>query len=438
MSDITDTLEEMPEDFGGFESYEGTEAGIETWDEIKEEVEKQRRRNRERITKFLGEGQRAVEAYETHSYYGELLAWTIKCITISPGWETISVHGHAFAEPLFSDIPTDYTSHESCLVDGLMLLKKEAVRLVVTFKGVGLVQVEAGSEDHEAVTKLVQAIKDFMHEHNFYQGKRLSFDGRLSFLNTRLRDWDSVILDPDMKNRIRLNTIGFLKNIARMQEFGISPKRGIILSGDPGTGKTVICKALMSEAANITCITADAYSLFTGRYISDLYSLAQDLSPSMVFIEDLDSIGQERNHYYRGYPPLIALLAEMDGIVEKSQIVTVATSNSIETLDKALSERPSRFDWVFNIARPDYHRRVEILKYLAKKIPLPENMVDYIARKTEAFTPAQLQEVPFSMVIAKLCGVGKVTEFSRKDVDDVLSLMNHKRNGTIGFNPGVP
>ncbi len=80
-----------------------------------------------------------------------------------------------------------------------------------------------------------------------------------------------------------------------------------------------------------------------------MFSIAQDLSPSIVFIEDLDFIGQERRDSYRGTPTLIALLSEMDGIEEKKAIVTIATTNCVEALDKALSERPSRFDRVFKL-----------------------------------------------------------------------------------------
>ena len=131
-----------------------------------------------------------------------------------------------------------------------------------------------------------------------------------------------------MKKRIYQDTIGYLKHCNELPDFGISSKRGIILSGEPGTGKTVVCKALISEANNITCITTTAYGLQHEGYISDLYAIAQDLSPSIVFIEDLDFVAQERQGFYRGTPPLIALLAEMDGIcVFRSKLADVTEEN---------------------------------------------------------------------------------------------------------------
>jgi cell division protease FtsH len=370
-------------------------------------------------------------------YYGKLLAWTTKCTKASLGWKTVAVRGYTFAEPVFRDIQTDYTNKESCLTNGQMLVEKDDIRLVITVmvgNEVASTWVEASREHREVVKGLVQDIADFLKEHNFYRGKKLSFGNEISFLNTGQRDWASVFLDPSMKKRIYRDTIGYLKHCNELPNFGISCKRGIILSGEPGTGKTAVCKALISEANNITCITTTAYGLQHAGYISDLYAIAQDLSPSIVFIEDLDFVGQERQGFYRGTPPLIALLAEMDGIEEKTGVVTVATTNCVEMLDKALSERPSRFDWICKIPRPNYQLRMEMLKYLSNRIPLSEDIIEYIANKTDGFTPAQVQEVPVSMVATQLDETGKITGFNRQDVDSVISQMNYKKYGAIGFN----
>ncbi|MDO9333886.1 MAG: ATP-binding protein [Dehalococcoidales bacterium] len=396
------------------------------------------RKNHDAINKFLGEGPRSVEAYSTKWYYTALLVWTVKRITTSPGWKTVSHHGYSLAEPVFRDIPTDYIKSESCMVDGQILVEKEDIRLVITVnamqRAANAIQIEAGAERMEEIKILVQDIAAFLKEHNFYRGKKISFELGISFLNAGQRDWDSVILDPAMKKEIRLNTIGFLKNCTRLEKYGVPPKRGIILAGEPGTGKTIVCKALMSEADNITCITTAAYGMLHERYISDLFSIAQDLSPSMVFMEDMDLIGQERHDFYPGTPPLIALLAEMDGIAEKTAIVTVATSNCFETLDKALSERPSRFDRVFRITRPAYQQRAELVKHISEKIPLSEDVREYIVQKTDGFTPAQLQEVLHGMVIAHIAMEEETMQFNRSDVDATIALLNMRKNGAIGFN----
>jgi cell division protease FtsH len=388
------------------------------------------------INEFLGKGPRCVEAYSTARYYGKLLAWTVNCITKSPGWKTVSTHGYSSEKPVYRDIQTDYAGFESCLINGQMLVEKEGVRLVITIiiLGPGSVQIEAGEGHHELVKKLVQDIADFSKEHNFYRAKKISFGGEISFLNAGQMGWDSVVLDPAMKKEIRLNTIGFLKNCARSAKYGVPPKRGIILAGEPGTGKTMICKALISEADEITCITTSAYGILREEYISDLFAIAQDLSPSIIFIEDLDFIGQERYDSYRGSPPFIALLAEMDGIAEKTAIVTVATSNCFERLDKALSERPSRFDRVFRITRPNSGQRAELVKHISEKIPLSIDVREYIVKVTNGFTPAQLQEVLHGMVMSHIDMEEDTIQFNRNDVDSAIGWINIKKNGVIGFN----
>jgi cell division protease FtsH len=193
------------------------------------------------------------------------------------------------------------------------------------------------------------------------------------------------------------------------------------------------CKALISEADKITCITSDACGMEQEGYIVDLFSIAQNLSPSIVFIEDLDCIGQERHGPYRGTSLLIALLAEMDGIVEKTAIVTVATSNCYETLDKALSERPSRFDRVFMITRPNAELRAELVKHISEKIPLSEDVREYIIRATNGMTPAQINEVAICMVMTRTEIEGETVQFTKGDVDSAISRINIKKKGPIGF-----
>ena len=388
----------------------------------------------ETINSFLGEKSWVAETYTTKWYYGNLLAWTVKCVIKSRGWKIMSVLGYSLDEPVIRDIQTDYTKFESCVLDGQFLLEKNDIRLIIILGASNAVQIEAGEKHHRLVKSFIRSIGDFLNKHNFYRGKNLNFNGGISFLNAGQRDWDSVILDPAMKKEIRLNTIGFLKNCAQLEKYGVPPKRGIILAGEPGTGKTIVCKALMSEADKITCIATTADGMVMGGYIPELFSVAQALSPSIIFIEDIDFIGQERHDSYRGIPPLISLLTEMDGIAEKNAIVTVATSNSFETLDKALSERPSRFDRVFRITRPAYQQRDELVKHISMKIPLSEDVRKYIVEETNGFTPAQIQEVLHGMVIAHSTMGEDIMQFNRRDVDSTIALLNIRRTGTIGFN----
>jgi cell division protease FtsH len=122
-------------------------------------------------------------------------------------------------------------------------------------------------------------------------------------LNVAGKSWHSIILDRATKREVKANTVEFLRRGKRWHGFGIPQKRGVMLAGEPGTGKTLICKALMAEADGITCITTSAYQLCTDEYITELYEMAQDLSPCIVFIEDIDLIGLNREEYHYQHGP---------------------------------------------------------------------------------------------------------------------------------------
>jgi len=312
--------EEMPEEYELSDDYENS------WESVFARAKRRSlisKKNNEIIADFLGEGPRSVEKYEPESYYWGLSAWTVKCIFASPGWKTVSILGYSRQQPFHRDIPTDYTKFATCLTDGQMLVENDDIRFVITIycrpRDINFIQVEAKIEYQEQVKKLLQEITDFQMQNNFYRGKRLCLNNELSFVTTGQKDWDSVILDPMVKKEIRLNTIDFLKRRDKLEKCGIPSRRGIILAGEPGTGKTAICKALMWEGEGITRISTNAYGMMQEGYVCDVFSIAQELSPTIIIIEDLDFIGHERSESFRGTPGLIALLAEMDGIEEKKR-----------------------------------------------------------------------------------------------------------------------
>ena len=237
---------------------------------------------------------------------------------------------------------------------------------------------------------------------------------------------------------IKANTVEFLKRIKHLVEFGIPQKRGVLLAGEPGTGKTLICKALMSEAIDITCIITSAYELSDDEYITNLYKMAQDLSPCIVFIEDIDLIGLNREEYhYQHGPALLSLLNVLDGVEQKHEIVTVATTNNWEALDRAISQRPSRFDRVIKLSLPKLEERRELLDLLCRKIPINEQTQDYIALKSENCTPAQLQEVIYSLTIEYYEESSEAPSpylnLGKGDIDRAISRINGRNGRRLGF-----
>jgi AAA+ superfamily predicted ATPase len=136
---------------------------------------------------------------------------------------------------------------------------------------------------------------------------------------------------------------------------------------------------------------------------------------------------------------LVSLLSVLDGVEEHNKIVTVATTNCLETLDKALSQRPSRFDRVIRLALPSIEQRRELIARLCRRIPLDEDTREYIAHRADNCTPAHIQEIIYGLVIQRPAAEDGLT-FSKFDIDLVISRVsdgNRHRLGFSGINNGI-
>ena len=405
--------------------------------------ERQQRRlkqkNRAAINRFLGRGRRTNHVGILPRYYGELLTWALHRYLEREEWKITATLGYRGSEPVFVDVNTGDET-ENLLMDGQMLIEKGDIRYIVTVdvnpRWRGSIQLESPAKKKKEMADFIVGVLAIAEKENFYRGKNIEFSGRIRFLDVKDRSWDSIVLDADTKREIKANTVDFLRRGDEWSKYGIPLKRGILLAGEPGTGKTIICKALMAAADGITCVTTSGYALDDDDYITELYELAEDLSPSIVFIEDIDLIGQNRMEfgYMRG-PALLSLLSVMDGVEEQREVVTIATTNCLETLDKALSERPARFDRVIKLSRPSIEQRIELVRRLCKRIPLDDDTQEYIAGKTENCTPAQLQEIIYSLIIQRPTGLLEPT-FNRDDIDRVISRINGRNKYRLGFTGG--
>lgn len=429
-----DELEEIEE----IEEEPGTVSG----DFISRRHQKLQQKNINAINSFLGKGRKYTGVFIMPRYYGELLTWSLHRLLAKEGWQVFKTLGYKSSEPVFIDVFTALDKCENLLMNGQMLTCKDSCRFIATIginpRWRSSVQIEGPLSKKELINSFIDAMNRIAREQNFYRGKKISYDGRIHFLDLRSRYWDSVVLDENTKKDIKANTIDFQKKIRRWAEFGIPPKRGVLLAGEPGTGKTAICKALMAEAEGITCIAANPADLSADGYISELYDIAQDLAPSMVFVEDIDQIGQDRSDFpYSGGPALPSLLSILDGIEEKREIVTVATTNFLKKLDKALSQRPSRFDRIVIIPLPSLEHRKELVNLLCRKIPLDEATQSHIALRTNRCTPAQIQEIVYSMVIERDVLPSPDTEtclsFSSEEVENVIRKIKDRNERHMGF-----
>ena len=426
---------------------EGEDAMEETLEELDTDDEPYRflatggthKRNLDIIRQFLGKGKQVHSPIIRPRYYGDLLAWALQRYLQSEGWKVAKTLGYYGSIPRYTDVNTDYDKYENVLCFGSLLLQKEDNRVVASIKADSehpALLVIASHRKKEGQT-FAEAVGNIAKGQTLYLGKKLQLGHHIRFLSLPSKSWHDLTLDPSLKDEIYVNTVGFLNRTDELARYGIPPRRGVMLVGEPGTGKTLISKILMNHSPGITCIVAHESGLTHSEYIDELYELAQDLNPSIVFIEDVDLIAEDRreSHYSRGQA-LSSLLSRLDGVEECTEVVTVATTNFLENIDKALRERPSRFDRIIQLPSPAVEQRNELIQSLSQRIPMDEDIQDYLARRTMGFTPAQIQEVAYSLVIERKHSLDGDEpgncEFSRDDVDNVMAKMN-RTNREMGF-----
>ena len=197
------------------------------------------------------------------------------------------------------------------------------------------------------------------------------------------------------------DVIKFLKNPKKFQRLGGKLPKGVLLYGAPGTGKTLLAKAVAGEAGVAFFSASEFVEMFVGvgaARVRDLFDQAKKNSPAIIFIDELDAVGRRRfagiggGHDEREQT-LNQLLIELDGFESKQGIILMASTNRPDVLDPALI-RPGRFDRHISVPAPDLKGREEILKVHAKKVKLGQDVdLKVVAKGTPGFVGADLANV---------------------------------------------
>jgi proteasome regulatory subunit len=225
-----------------------------------------------------------------------------------------------------------------------------------------------------------------------------------------------------------------LVNADQFREIGIEPPSGVLLHGPPGTGKTMLAKAVANEtdATFIKMAGSELVQKFIGegaRLVRDLFELASEREPAVIFIDEIDAIAAKRTESKTSgdaevQRTMMQLLSEMDGFEDRGEIRIIAATNRFDMLDRAIL-RPGRFDRLIEVPKPDWDGRQRILDIHTEGMQLAEAVdMAELANKTEGFSGAELAS------LATEAGMFAIrderTEVTMPDFEDALQKVQEE------------
>ena len=254
-------------------------------------------------------------------------------------------------------------------------------------------------------------------------------------------DYDDIGGLADQKLEVREAVEQPLLDAEQFREVGVDPPSGVLLHGPPGTGKTMLAKAVANEtdATFIKMAGSELVHKFIGegaRLVRDLFQLASEREPAVIFIDEIDAIAAKRTESKTSgdaevQRTMMQLLSEMDGFEDRGEIRMIAATNRFDMLDRALL-RPGRFDRLIEVPKPDWDGRERILEIHTGEMALADDVdMATLASETAGFSGAELAS------LATEAGMFAIrderTDVSLQDFEDALEKVTDEENAA-----GVP
>jgi AAA+ superfamily predicted ATPase len=305
----------------------------------------------------------------------------------------------------YRQVETGVGEELSCVEDGIFLIDLSSGKIAALVRQdqiKGTLQLEVAAIDEQLASDFILWVRDAIARLNVYRGKVLSLEatqeqGRCASHSVRFHRLpevrrDQVILPDEVLRVLERNTIGFFRNAQKLLDSGRSAKRGLLLFGKPGTGKTFTARWLAQSTPGITVLLMSGEQLWL---IRECCQIARMLAPSLVIMEDVDLVASARDEsrHPMYQVTLHQLLNEMDGIDAPAAILFLLTTNRPDAIEPAIASRPGRVDQAIEYPLPDADCRRRLIDLYGQGLVLELRDMDSIVARTEGASPAFIQEM---------------------------------------------
>ncbi|TQS42102.1 AAA family ATPase [Cryptosporangium phraense] len=256
-----------------------------------------------------------------------------------------------------------------------------------------ILAVEAG-----VALRLIESVRVEMLRLSVFRGQVLSLGGSdyaagvggITFHRRPALAPDDIILPDGVLERVRRHVAGVAEHRDRLRAAGQHLKRGLLLHGPPGTGKTHTVRYLLGALPDLTVVLLAGPSI---QYVSEAAQMARALQPALVVLEDCDLVAEDRDHYPGSQPLLFAVLEALDGLSDDADVAFLLTTNRVDVLEPALAQRPGRVDLAIEVPLPDTSSRRRLIALYARGLPFSVSALDAAARRSEGTTASFAKEL---------------------------------------------
>ena len=315
--------------------------------------------------------------------------------------------GYSFVpvgQPDYLNLPTGPDSYRQALSLGVRLFRYRDAPLAVMQRAA---EPQAGrtspslsvlTADRANAAAFLAEIQEELRSNSILRGQVVSFTSNpygqegagVSFLVRPQLAEEDVILPPGVLARVSAHVLGIAGHREELRARGQHLKRGVLLYGPPGTGKTHTVRRLLSASEGTTAVLLAGGSLAA---VSEAAKLARAMAPSLVVLEDIDLVAEDRSFGHGPQPLLFEVLDALDGLDADADVAFIMTTNRVDVLERALAQRPGRVDLAVEIAMPDTASRTRLLALYSPEGMFSPQALRRAAEESEGATASFAREL---------------------------------------------